>query len=75
MKILSWNVNSIRIRKDQLLSVIKIEDPDIICLQETKTMDTHFPREILEKKGYFVEIMVFSCRLEPWDEWDHVQML
>ena len=39
MKILSWNVNSIRVRKDQLLSVIKKENPDIICLQETKTME------------------------------------
>ena len=45
MKVLSWNVNSIRVRKDQLLSVIKKEDPDIICLQETKTMDNHFPKD------------------------------
>ena len=29
MKILSWNVNSIRVRKNQLLSVIKKENPDI----------------------------------------------
>ncbi len=36
MKVLSWNVNSIRVRKDQLLFVIKEENPDIICLQETK---------------------------------------
>ena len=54
MKVLSWNVNSIRVRKDQLLSIIKKENPDIICLQETKTMDNNFPKEILEKKGYFV---------------------
>ena len=56
MKVLSWNVNSIRVRKDQLLSVIKKENPDFICLQETKTVDNHFPREILEKKGYFVYV-------------------
>ena len=50
MKILSWNVNSIRVRKNQLLSVIKKENPDIICLQETKTIDDCFPRDVLEKK-------------------------
>ena len=56
MKVLSWNVNSIRVRKDQLLSLIKKENPDIICLQETKTIDDCFPKDVLEKKGYFVYI-------------------
>ena len=56
MKVLSWNVNSIRVRKDQLLSVIKKENPDIICLQETKTNDNSFPKDVLEKNGYFVYI-------------------
>ena len=54
MKILSWNVNSVRVRKNQLLYVIKKENPDIICLQETKTIDDCFPKDELEKKGYFV---------------------
>ena len=56
MKVLSWNVNSIRVRKDQLLSVIKKENPDIICLQETKTINDLFPKKTLEKKGYFVYV-------------------
>ena len=56
MKILSWNVNSIRVRKNQLLYVIKKENPDIICLQETKTIDDCFPKDVLEKKGYFVYV-------------------
>ena len=56
MKVLSWNVNSIRVRKDQLLSVINKESPDIVCLQETKTINDLFPRETLEKKGYFVYV-------------------
>ena len=60
MKVLSWNVNSIRVRKDQLLSVIKKEDPDIVCLQETKTMDNHFPREMLEKGVILFMLMEFS---------------
>ena len=56
MKILSWNVNSVRVRKNQLLYVIKKENPDIICLQETKTIDDCFPKDVLEKKGYFVYV-------------------
>ena len=56
MKVISWNVNSIRVRKDQLLSLIKKENPDIICLQETKTIDDCFPKDVLKKKGYFVYI-------------------
>ena len=34
MKILSWNVNSIRVRKNQLLSLIKKENPDITNLNK-----------------------------------------
>ena len=56
MKVLSWNVNSIRVRRDQLLSVVKKENPDIICLQEIKTVDDCFPKDELEKKGYFIYI-------------------
>ena len=59
MKVLSWNVNSIRVRKDQLLSVIKKENPDIICLQETKTINNLFPKETLEKRGYFVYVAFY----------------
>ena len=61
MKVLSWNVNSIRVRKDQLLSVIKKENPDIICLQQTKTNDDSFPKDVLEKNGYFVYINGFPA--------------
>ena len=53
MKVISWNVNSIRVRKDQLLSLIKKENPDIICLQETKTIDDCFPKDVLKKKRLF----------------------
>ena len=53
MKIISWNVNSIRARLSQIIEVLKSEQPDIICLQETKVNDSQFPEEIFNEKKYF----------------------
>jgi len=53
MKIISWNVNGIRAcAKKGLLDYIKSEDPDIICLQETKAMPTDLPEELQCPPGY-----------------------
>ncbi len=54
MKILSWNVNSIRIRLNQLLDVILAESPDVICLQETKVENESFPSKKLKEMGYHI---------------------
>ena len=54
MKVFSWNVNSIRIRKAQLLNLINKESPDFICLQETKTLNEQFPISDFEKINYKV---------------------
>ena len=56
MKIVSWNVNSIRIRKQQLLTLIKKENPDFVCLQETKSSNDAFPKKDFEDLNYFVHI-------------------
>ena len=53
MKILTWNVNSIRIRQQQIIDLIKEERPDVICLQETKVNNDAFPEQIFKSKGYF----------------------
>ena len=55
MKIVSFNVNSIRIRLHQIETVIKNHAPDVIGLQETKVQDKEFPVEDIEKLGYHVE--------------------
>ena len=39
---MSWNVNSIRSRHDQLLDWIDRHEPDIVLLQETKCTDEAF---------------------------------
>ena len=52
MKIISWNVNSVRARIENILNYIKDSDPDILFLQEIKTQNESFPSEIFKKKGY-----------------------
>ena len=42
MKIATWNINSIRLRKENVINFLK-ENIDILCLQETKTIDEQFP--------------------------------
>lgn len=52
MKIATWNVNNIRARLPLLLAWLEATRPDVVCLQETKTVDAAFPREALEAAGY-----------------------
>jgi exodeoxyribonuclease-3 len=56
IKIISWNVNSVRVRLPHLLELIDSVEPDVILLQETKTENLTFPREEIESKGYQVLI-------------------
>jgi exodeoxyribonuclease-3 len=52
MKVISFNVNSIRSRLHQLTAVIDKHNPDIIALQETKVQDTEFPIKEIMNLGY-----------------------
>ncbi len=52
MKIITWNINSVRLRAPMVLDFIKEYAPDVICLQETKTPDEHFPIIPFEQAGY-----------------------
>src|SRR4051794_39482818 len=56
MRIATWNVNSIKQRIDNLTAWLKERAPDIVCLQETKTVDEAFPRQPLEALGYNVAV-------------------
>ena len=51
-KIVSWNVNSIRVRLPHLIELSKNVKPDVIMLQETKSTDDNFPNDEIEKLGY-----------------------
>lgn len=54
MKVITWNVNSLRSRLPRLLALLERECPDIVCLQETKLSDLDFPLLALGQAGYQV---------------------
>ena len=55
MKIVSFNINSIRARPHQIEHLRDTLDPDVIGLQETKVNDPEFPLEIINEIGYHAE--------------------
>ena len=44
MKIISWNVNSVRARIENIKHYIKQSNPDVLMLQEIKTQDEKFSK-------------------------------
>jgi exodeoxyribonuclease-3 len=52
MKIATWNVNSLKVRLPHVLDWLGANEPDVLCLQETKTEDKGFPFAELEVAGY-----------------------
>jgi len=52
MKIVTWNVNSLKVRLPQVLDWLGTQQPDVLCLQETKQEDKNFPINEIEAAGY-----------------------
>lgn len=52
MRVVSWNINSLRKRQDRLLAWLAETQPDVVCLQETKCTDDQFPELALRAAGY-----------------------
>jgi exodeoxyribonuclease-3 len=52
LKIASWNINSVRARVPIVERLIDEEQPDILCLQETKAQDNVFPAGLFQSRGY-----------------------
>src|SRR5437870_6654471 len=52
MRLVTWNINSVRLRLDNVRRLIAEWAPEVLCLQETKTQDGLFPREAFEAIGY-----------------------
>ena len=54
LKLATWNVNSIRARLDAVIGWLELEQPDVLCMQETKVEDDEFPSDELQMLGYAV---------------------
>ena len=52
MRIATWNVNSLKVRLPHVTEWLASHQPDVLCLQETKTEDVKFPLEAITQTGY-----------------------
>lgn len=55
MKLATFNINGIKARIEALPAWLAEAAPDVVCLQEIKSVDEAFPREVFEALGYRVE--------------------
>ncbi len=52
MRLITWNINSVRLRAGLVCRLLEEQQPDVLCLQETKSPDEHFPRAEFAALGY-----------------------
>lgn len=52
MKLVTWNVNSLKMRLPRVVELLGEHSPDVVCLQETKTTAEAFPADDLAAAGY-----------------------
>lgn len=52
IKLATWNINSIRLRIETVRRWIEEAQPDVVCFQETKSPNEHFPHEAFKAMGY-----------------------
>jgi exodeoxyribonuclease-3 len=52
LKIATWNINSVRLRAEQVIRFLRETQPDVLCLQELKAATDKFPKEAFEAIGY-----------------------
>lgn len=55
MKIATFNINGIKARAAALPAWLDSAQPDVVLLQEIKSVDDAFPRDLFEDRGYNVE--------------------
>lgn len=55
MKIVSWNVNSLKARAEHVANFLDRVSPTVLCMQELKLEDNKVPTEIFSSRGYFLE--------------------
>ncbi len=60
LRIATWNVNSVKVRRDRVVGWIRRHEPDALCLQELKTTDEAYPADAVRETG--CESAVFGQR-------------
>jgi len=55
MKLVTWNINGVKARLEAAVSWLAAERPEVVCLQEIKSVDEGFPKAPFEDLGYRVE--------------------
>ncbi|MGQ4272628.1 exodeoxyribonuclease III [Terrihabitans sp. B22-R8] len=68
MRIATWNINSVRLRVDNLVRWLNEAKPDVVCLQEIKCQNEQFPRGAIEDAGY-------NCVVHGQKSWNGVAIL
>ncbi len=68
MRIVSWNINSLRARQERVEAWLQEVQPDVLLLQETKLADDAFPALAFEALGY-------SCAHHGQGQWNGVAIL
>lgn len=56
LKLISWNLNSIKAREERLVRLLGALEPDVVCLQELKVTNEKFPYESLREAGYHAAV-------------------
>ena len=52
LRVVTWNINSVRLRIDLLKDLVEKCNPDVVCLQETKCANDQFPEKAIRKLGF-----------------------
>ncbi|MCA3716448.1 MAG: exodeoxyribonuclease III [Phenylobacterium sp.] len=52
LRLATWNINSVRLRAEQVARFLAEQSPDVLCLQEIKCRDGEFPKAAFEAAGY-----------------------
>jgi len=55
MKIVTWNINGVKARHEAVAAYLREASPDVICMQEIKSVDEGFPTGLFEDAGYQIE--------------------
>ena len=73
VSIATWNINSVRLRIDQVVRLLEQERPDVLCLQEIKCREEQFPHAPFEALGYTHRVVEGT---RQWDApSDHVPLI